>query len=693
MLIKRIFKSGMLQAITRRLWAVFRARPKLVLCLVGLCLLSFLIGAVWVRDQARRRLAEERARLARQEFIPFEKTVRAPLARPEIKLWQNVENTRSIISFQDSYFAATDGGLVQFNTDGNILRHYTVLDGLTESDLTTLIVFDSKLFIGTTTEGLLSFDGERFESYRWLDREPQAVTSMLSDSGRLLIGTFTGGLIEFDGRRFWELKAGAEHARILRVNCLTKDGTRLYVGTFDDGLWLLEAGRWLHFQAADGLASNRVVGVVWSGENVFVASDFGVSTATSASLLESGMAEQKRFRTLVTLPSLNSLVNYNDLLLLSKDDGELLSLDKEAAVRTPTPIKNLNWPKPSDLSGSRLAIADDRLWLLSGRGIWQAREDALTETRAVLSLTPFGQAGEKQTLASNVISALALDRDGKFWAGNFRRGIDVFSGEGKKITHLESEAIREINFLLPEAGTAGAVLAATSQGVVRFDAQFRVESIRKTVGLPSNSIMHLALAESTSPSATKSLDMSSLVLATGRGLSMNQSGRWRAWTTVQGLPSDQIYTTLFFKRLLFVGTLGGLAEVESGRVVRVFKDSNSKLTHNWVTALSAAGERLFIGTYGGGVFELAPSNDLLGFAQEIGTPVVNPNAMWNDGEMLFVGTLDGAWVFNLHLQKWTHLKDELPSRTVLSITGDEKHVYFGTTNGIARVEKSYLSGM
>ncbi|MDT5059891.1 MAG: hypothetical protein QOH63_350 [Acidobacteriota bacterium] len=691
MLIKRIFKSGTLQAITRRSMAVARARPRLLLCLAGLGLLSFLIGAVWVRNQAQRRLAEERARLARQEFIPFEKTARAPLARPGIKFWQNVECTRSIAFFQDSYFAATDGGLVQFNADGNTLRHYTVLDGLAESDLTTLIVFDSKLFIGTATEGLLSFDGERFESYRWLDRKPQAITTMLADSGRLLIGTFSGGLIEFDGRRFTELKAGTEHARILRVNCLTKDGARLYVGTFDDGLWLLEAGRWLHFQAADGLASNRVVGVVSSGENVFVASDFGVSAATSASLLESNTPQQKCFRILATLPTLTSLIIYNDLLLLSKDDGEVLSLDTGAAVRALTPLKNLNWSKPPDLSGSRLTIADDRLWLLSSRGIWKASEDAATQARGAFALIPFGAVGEKQTLTSNVISALALDRDGKFWAGNFRRGVDVFSGEGKKLAHLESEAVREINFLLPEEGTESAVLAATSQGVVRFDAQFRATSVTKADGLLSNSIMHLALAESTNHPATKSPETSDLVLATARGLSMKQSGKWRAWTTAQGLPSDQIYTTLSFKRSLFVGTLGGLAQVESGRVVRVFKDSNSELTHNWVTALSAAGERLFIGTYGGGVFELTAANNLHGFAQEIGAPVVNPNAMWSDGEMLFVGTLDGAWVFDLHLQKWTHLKDELPSKTVLSITGDEKHVYFGTTNGIARVEKSYLN--
>jgi ligand-binding sensor domain-containing protein len=691
MLVKRIFKSVAPQAVTRRLCAVFRARPKLFLCLAGLCLLSFLTGAVWVREQARRSLARERARQAGQEFIPFEKSARTPTPRPGIKFWQNTESTRAIARFQDSYFAATDGGLVQFSPEGKILRHYTVLDGLTESDLASLAVFDSKLFIGTVTQGLLSFDGERFESWRWLDRQPQAVTALLPDNGRLLIGTFAGGLIEFDGRRFTELKAGAEKARLRGVNCLSKDGARLYVGTFDDGLWLLEAGRWLHFQAADGLASNRVVGVVVSGENVFAASDFGLSTATSADLSGACPAGQNCFRTLAVLPALTGLVIYHDLLLLSKDDGELLALDKDAAVRTGAPIRRLDWSRPDDLSGSRLTTVDERLWLLSSRGIRQTQEDASLETRSTLSLTPFGPADERQALASNVISALALDRDGKFWAGNFRRGVDVLSSEGKKLAHLESEAIREINFLLPEAGGGPAMLAATSQGIVRFDSLLRSTNITKADGLPGNSIMHLALPQDAGSNAPGPPQTSGLVLATGRGLSMGQAGSWRALTTVQGMPSNQVYATLFFKRALFAGTLGGLAQVERGRVVRVFKDSNSKLTHNWVTGLCAAGERLFVGTYGGGVFELTASNDLHGFVQETGPLVVNPNAMWSDGETLFVGTLDGAWAFDLRLQKWTHLKDELPSRMVLSITGDEKYVYFGTTNGIARVEKSYLA--
>jgi ligand-binding sensor domain-containing protein len=699
MSIKRIIRSCTPRGGVR----LFRARPKLVLGMAGLCLLSAFAAAVWVREQARQSLADERERVLGQEFIPFERRTRAPQRRNEIKFWQNTEATRAVVRFQDSYFAATDGGLVQFTPEGNTSRHYTVLDGLTESDLTALAVFDSKLFIGTRSEGLLAFDGERFESYRWLDRKAQAVTALLADGGRLLVGTFAGGLIEFDGLRFTELRAGAERVRVRAVNCLSKQGTRLYVGTFDDGLWLLEAGRWLHFETGDGLASNRVVGIVAGGGQLFVASDFGLAAAASDALQETGSRSTRSFRTLATLPTLTGLVAYGDLLLLSKDDGELLALDREATARATAQVKNLNWPRPADLSGGRLALVDDALWLVGSRGIWRAREDALARGRAQLSWEPFGHAGDGQPLTTNIINALAIDGDGNFWAGNFRRGIDVLSADGKKLTHLESEAVREINFLLTDAGAKNrAVLAATSQGLVRFDEQFRATSVTKADGLPSNSVMHLALADGSqgsagseaTPGAASSAASFPVVLATARGLSLGRpGGRLRALTTVQGLPSDQVYTTLFFRGALFAGTLGGLAQIDADRVVRVFKDSNSKLTHNWVTGLCAAGGRLFVGTYGGGVFELTASNELHSFSQEIGTTSVNPNAMWSDERLLFVGTLDGAWVFDLHSQKWTHLKDELPAQTVLSVAGDDRYVYFGTTSGVARVEKSYLAAM
>ena len=70
--------------------------------------------------------------------------------------------------------------------------------------------------------------------------------------------------------------------------------------------------------------------------------------------------------------------------------------------------------------------------------------------------------------------------------------------------------------------------------------------------------------------------------------------------------------------------------------------------------------------------------------------MVNQNAMASDGERLYVGALDGAWVLDLRSQKWIRLKDELPSSAVSSVAVDAGSVYFGATGGIARVEKAYL---
>jgi hypothetical protein len=170
------------------------------------------------------------------------------------------------------------------------------------------------------------------------------------------------------------------------------------------------------------------------------------------------------------------------------------------------------------------------------------------------------------------------------------------------------------------------------------------------------------------------------VLATSKGLSLGVPGKFRGVTTVQGLPSNSLYAVLNHGGKLYVGTLGGLAVVQDGRVYRVFKDTNSKLTPNWVTALCAVGPRVFLGTYGGGVFELTASGELQPFLPEMGRVVVNPNAMWSDGARLFVGTLEARSWSILNSQEWMRLSSEIPARTVLSITGDDRNVYFGTTS-------------
>src|ERR1044071_2228686 len=294
--------------------SIMRLKPiaiRKTLLLLVLLLIAGLVGAWRVKQQADLRLAAERARREKQDVVPFEQRSLKPISSKAIEIWQNHQTTRAVVRFNESYFVASDGGLIELDQTGKLVRHYTVLDGLPESDLLSLAVFNAKLFVGTRTEGLVEFNGSQFRSYRWTDRTPQSIDALFADEGRLLIGTRAGGLIAFDGRQFKELTAGTEHQRLLEINILSKDGTRLFVGTFADGVWMEEGGRWSHFTTVDGLLSNRVVGVAVANQNLFVATDFGLTVAP--------LAAPAHFLPVASLPSLSSLALTADSVVLSKD--------------------------------------------------------------------------------------------------------------------------------------------------------------------------------------------------------------------------------------------------------------------------------------------------------------------------------------------------------------------------------------
>jgi hypothetical protein len=140
------------------------------------------------------------------------------------------------------------------------------------------------------------------------------------------------------------------------------------------------------------------------------------------------------------------------------------------------------------------------------------------------------------------------------------------------------------------------MLAATSQGIVALDTNGR--SIRRydtaSAMLVGNAVSHVCplYREPGTPA---------LAVATARGLTIWQDGIGRSLTAFHGLPSNYLYCCAVHGSRLYVGTLGGLAELEGLRVVRTWRTDNSDLPANWVNALLSVDGLLYIGTYGGGV--------------------------------------------------------------------------------------------
>ncbi|HVE55826.1 MAG TPA: hypothetical protein VNB22_03295 [Pyrinomonadaceae bacterium] len=627
----------------------------------GFLLLVMEAGFIYRRTE--QTLEKERQKQSKQNAIPFSRVSLTSHFNPNVQIIQSTKNVRSLANFQNSIFAATDGGLLQMTENGEVLRRFSALDGLPESDLTALAVFESKLFIGTKSKGLINFDGEKFESIRLENYETKSITSLFSDSNTLLIGTFSGGLLEFDGSKIVELKASGE--RIEHPTFIGQTGSYLIAGTFADGLWIRKDQIWKHFRVADGLPSNRIVGAEIYDKNLFVATDLGVAQTVFDEILREN---QTVFRQTVAVPTLSSFVIENGKFYLTKDDGEIFTFSKT--------LKTINWKMPANLQSAKLLKENDGIWLLSNQGIWKSKNI----DSEVISLTEFGKVSGENDLTDNNISALAIDQTERIWTGTFRNGIDVFSSSGKKLKHLESETAREINFLTQNTESKE-ILASTSGGSIRFDTNFNESFFAENADLPSRSVTQISLFKDEKKQAS--------AISTAKGLFYKDSNSRRIFSSFNGLPANSVISTLFAQNSLFVGTMSGLAQIENGKVVRVFKTSNSELKNNWISALVESGGRIFIGTYGGGIFELLPSGEIRGFENEIGKSFVNQNAMFYDGERLFAGTLEGVLSLDLTTQKWTHIKDFLPSETVLSVTGNRENVYFGTTSGIVRINKNF----
>ena len=625
-------------------------------------LLAWEAGIVYRR--AERTLEKERRNQSKQNAVSFSRVILEPRFNNNVQIIQSTKNVRGIAKFQNALFAATDGGLLQMSEDGARLRHFTVLDGLPESDLTALAHFGGKLFIGTKSKGLVNFDGEKFEVFRLENHETKSVTALFATPHALLVGTFSGGLLEYDGSRLTEINAA--ESRLEHVSFLRETDSVLIAGTFGDGLWIRKDQIWKRFTTADGLHSNRIVGAEISDKNLYVATDLGVAEAPLDDILQDNPQSLRRTFALGTL---SSLIAANDKFYVTKDNGETFEFSPR---RESFGLKKVAWKMPENAALAKLLSSSGETWLVSDQGIWKSAAGD------ELSLTAFSAANSDE-LTDNNISALAIDRNDRLWVGTFRRGVDVFSGSGKKLKHLESETVREINYLTPTGDHA--ILAATTGGAVRFDRQFAETFHVENAVLPSRSVNQIK--------ESKAGKNQFSAVSTAKGLLIQEKNSKRLFSTINGLPSNSVFSVIKSGGRFFAGTMSGLALIENGKVAGVYKASNSELKNNWVSALAATPDgRIFIGTYGGGIFEYLPSGEIRSFEAETGKFFVNPNALFADGENLFAGTLEGVRCLDLTTQKWSPVKNVLPSETVLSIAASGEYIYFGTTSGIARVKRS-----
>jgi ligand-binding sensor domain-containing protein len=674
-------------------------RRTIIIAVVGILLLGAAIFFS-VRHLNNRINSEREQQSATARAEVEESRLRAP-SIDGLTAYLNTSEARAVVEFAGTRYLATSGGLIALDDGGSVKRRYTTLDGLTDNDLTALAVFRERLFIGTATAGLIGFDGNNFTSYAFVKPKAARVSVLLAAESELLIGTLDGGLFEYDGERFTNRFKSAPGADFSRITALLPFESRLYIGTQDRGLYIWREAHIEHLSTGEGLPSVHVTGLAalpssFSGDGpIGVATDFGLVAINDAN----------EIKPITARPNITSLAVSEGRLWAGLFSGGVIDIGADRKGQKPSSNESIarnesssSLAQTAGLPRSQPAIVSagaGHLWALTAEGAFAREEGAAGPGFESVASSLVGE----RMLTTGQVTSLAFDSAGRLWVGYFDRGIDVIAPDtSERLSHIEDERVREVNFITFDSD-GDQVLAATSRGLIVFDGRAKQTVLtREKGGLINDSVAHVSLVNVASPLSETSGAMPvsdsrsrALVLATAGGLTEVLGGRPRSITAFHGLASNHLYTSAAVGSRLFVGSLAGLVEMEGLRVVRTYKTSNSRLSHDWVTALQQADGTLYVGTNGGGVDALLPTGEWVSFADEKGRFEVNQNAMHFDGERLYVGTSDrGLLVYNTRARRWEQISAGLTSQSVTAITTDDQFIYAGTSNGLTRIEKRVL---
>jgi ligand-binding sensor domain-containing protein len=557
--------------------------------------------------------------------------------------------------FDGNLYIAGPAGLTKYEgASGAIAARYRVGAELPSAPVTSLAVGlagDSQapeLWIGTSGEGLVAFDGRGFRQIR-ADAAPlRKITAILPvGTGRILIGTEKAGVLVYDGRVLAPFHSSVAD---VPVTTLAGDDADLWIGTLDRGL--------LHWKAGaldtldDVLPDKQILSLALEGETLYAGTGVGIAEIRGGKLA----------RVIAPGYFAQTLLAQRDKLFMGTLEEGMFAVPLDAhpgrlaQLGAASVCPGCSIRKILSLDGEVYALAEDSLW--HGNEAVIRREDAL--------------------LADRNITALKMDSTGRLWIGYFDRGLDILNANGERGQHIEDDHLFCVNRIAHDSAR-GVSAVATANGLVMFDAATsRRRVIGQAEGLIANQVTDVVLRPD-----------GSAIAATPAGVSFIDATGISSIYAFQGLVNNHVYALASDGARTLAGTLGGLSILDGSVVRASFTTSNSALKHNWITAIAQAGNNFYVGTYGAGVLRLTNRGMWETFEDLRGTIEINGNAMLATTNTVYAGTLDrGLAVYNIPSGRWTFFTAGLPSRNVTAVESRGGVLYIGTDNGLVKVPES-----
>jgi ligand-binding sensor domain-containing protein len=568
-----------------------------------------------------------------------------------IRLLISARDTRDIALFDGLIYLATDGGLLVYRPAGELIGHYTHLNGLPGNRLRCLVAWRESLWIGCD-RGLVRLKEGVVTTFTPDLEGGRKITALLPAGERLLVGTDGAGLLSFDGAEFHRDLGRLPGADFKRITALTEWRGQLVIGSFDGGLFVQRGAAFINLRKQDGLPNDRVTALAASD-------DLMVATLTGICRVD----ERLQVRPWERGAMAASVLQTAGATLVATLDGRLESY---SAGRRRSIIPLGDRTKPVMIN--RLAAADKRTWLLTDAGAFVVESEGLQ---------PFGERplGELQ---ANFVAALDFDSSGDLWIGYFDQGIEQLSPTLDPKGMIDDDACRTVKCLFYD-GQEAAVYVGSSKGLTRVRADGSRTSWTTDDGLINNEVNDVRRWGD------------EIVAATGGGLSFIRGREVRSIYAFHGLINNKVFSLLPEGDRLIAGTLGGISIIEDHNVAGRITPENSPLPAHWITALHDLGGALLVGTYGGGLALRRADGTWEELPRQVRGLEVNPNAMLAFGDVLLVGTLDrGLIVYRRNDGRWRFWSRGLSSPNVTALAADERRVFVGTDNGIIVINKAIL---
>jgi ligand-binding sensor domain-containing protein len=474
-------------------------------------------------------------------------------------------------------------------------------------------------------------------------------------SGRILLGTERQGLLVFDGRR---LAPFHPRLKTTHITALAGNDGDLWIGTLANGVFHYRAGQLEELLPA--LPDPQVLSLAIENDAAYVGTPLGVVE----------FRDGQRRRTLADGFFARALALGGETLHVGTEDEGIVDVPLRSqpaprvatgaqaqAAEPPVPILHL-----ANLEGEVYAVAESAIYRY---------DPAARQWRPVLSAGP-------SVMTDRNVAALGLS-GGRLWIGYFDRGLDVVDASLEHAVHRESEVLFCINRIVADTEHARTAVA-TANGLVLFDSSAQPRQIMgRKDGFLADHVTDVAFRAG------------GMVVATPAGLSLVDAAGVRSLYVFHGLVNNHVYTVATRDNRIVAGTLGGMSVLDDDTVRANYTTANSRLKHNWITALARVGDEWFAGTYGAGVLRLDASGEWHGFADLAEGFVVNPNAMVASGGQLYAGSLDrGLFIFDRASGRWTNTTVGLPSKNVTALAAGQGYVYVGTDNGLVRIAEGAL---